>query len=122
MRREFLALVALAATQASCAVVAGLDGYAAPSDSASAAPPDRGTNATQCAAPASCRALHDRSHGAKTGFYDLSFAPGGACVRMYCDMDNAGGGWTLVGRSADSAPDTTPFGWSIAAGDATNAN
>ncbi len=44
----------------------------------------------------------------------------GATVRVHCDMDMDGGGWTLVGRSVDENVQQGNFGWSQRRGDVTD--
>lgn len=55
--------------------------------------------------------LEDDEETAVSGYYNLDVmgAPG-TTVDVYCDMDIAGGGWTLVGRSAGDAQ-LGGFGW-----------
>lgn len=43
----------------------------------------------------------------------------GATLRVHCDMDLDGGGWTLVGRSVDGNVEQGNFGWSQRRGDVT---
>lgn len=76
--------------------------------------------AVDCSLPASCRALKARLPGAASGLYLVDpDGPGPvAPLRVACDMDYDGGGWTLVVSTAGGAgPDTLAEG-EVAPGDA----
>lgn len=69
----------------------------------------------------SCLELQDHldelGQMAASGLFTLDdIGAGGATIDVYCEMDLAGGGWTLVGRSA-GVDQLTSFGWSSARGD-----
>lgn len=75
--------------------------------------PDLGGSQYPHYAQPSCRTLKEyvettQGQTAVSGYYNLEL--GGQSVDVYCDMEIAGGGWTLVGRSA-GVVQQTGFGW-----------
>lgn len=64
--------------------------------------------------------LDDRGETPVSGLYSLDVAGApGQTVDVHCDMEIAGGGWTLVGRSAGDVQ-LTSFGWMSARGNVAN--
>lgn len=61
-----------------------------------------------CSVPASCMDVHLHDPAAVTGLFSVDAdGPGGfGTFDVYCDMDHAGGGWTLVLVSADDGTAT----------------
>lgn len=61
-----------------------------------------------------CRELYARGERA-SGIYAIRpSAPPRSPIDVYCDMDVAGGGWTVIGRSAPEGVGT--FGWRVSRG------
>lgn len=57
----------------------------------------------------------------QTGFHDIDPDQDGQPLFVWCDMDTAGGGWTLVARSDDSGSlQGEGFGWMASSGTAAN--
>ena len=48
--------------------------------------------------PVSCRAVLEADPTATSGFYRVQPTAAHAPIRVFCDMDTAGGGWTLCGK------------------------
>lgn len=63
----------------------------------------------------------DPSRAGHDGIYVIVPTKNGPAFDVACDMTTAGGGWTLVGRSAASATTSAPFGWSTQTGDVNSA-
>ncbi len=61
-----------------------------------------------------CLALHDLCPCAGSGLHELDLDGNGPepPIVAYCDMELAGGGWTLVGRSMAGGAGA-PFGWGV---------
>jgi hypothetical protein len=75
--------------------------------------------------PASCKALLQRDPGLRGkdgGVYtiDPDGPDGSEPIQVFCDLSLADGGWTLVGRSAETAAPTTLFGWRTNTGNVTD--
>jgi hypothetical protein len=66
----------------------------------------------------SCKEIFERGFGNNDNFYTVDFDGDGPLSprQVRCDMTTAGGGWTLVGRSAGSDANQS-IGWDKAAGD-----
>jgi len=73
----------------------------------SACPGERCTNGA-CDFYATCAEMHAADPARATGLH--SFHNATTAYTAWCDMDEEGGGWTLVGRSASGKGSTT-FGW-----------
>lgn len=66
--------------------------------------------------PASCLEILTADPDARSGFYRVRPAPSAPVLSVYCDMDTAGGGWTLCGKydavaAADGADTSLPLGF-----------
>ena len=46
--------------------------------------------------PPSCQSIKSQSSSAKNGVYTIQPIPGGKSYKVYCNMQEYGGGWTLV--------------------------
>lgn len=53
----------------------------------------------RCAYPSSCAELRSRRPTSADGHYTLGGGPQGNELRVYCDMSQDGGGWTLVSEA-----------------------
>lgn len=58
----------------------------------------------------SCRRIMELWKSKWDGFYNIQLAESWAKMRVYCNMNVAGGGWTLVARSEENSA-ITNFGW-----------
>lgn len=68
-------------------------------------------------ANASCRRVKETGKSRGNGTYTIN--PGwNGDITVYCEMENAGGGWTLVARSEEDASGT--IWWGVSAGSATD--
>lgn len=71
--------------------------------------------------PSSCKDLLQAAPGLRgaDGIYEIDpDGPGGSApIQVFCDLSLDDGGWTLVGRSAETTGQQPPFGWTSATGD-----
>ncbi len=77
--------------------------------------PGERCDAGKCAFYADCHGMHTADPGRKTGMHTFKGAAGNYAA--WCDMDKAGGGWTLVARSVLFG-NSSSFGWGSATGTA----
>lgn len=61
--------------------------------------------------PASCKEILDAGASHGSDYYDIYPGRGDTAVKVYCDMDNGGGGWTLVARINDEGSNDLSKHW-----------
>lgn len=61
-----------------------------------------------CRLPASCNELHKTSSNLASGVYSIQPPLGSRAEKVYCDMRESGGGWTLILNEGDDFMPKTP--------------